>query len=145
MLLSVALSLLLSGNLLEGSYGCIAEAAQKPRPRKSRVKAKKVPSVPSPADIAVRREAIHKLMLNGEYQHDGAGELLGIGDISSVPALLRVLKDNPPIRKTDGRITYICTTAHALSALRKITGINGGATYEEWNVWWEQNKKYYEK
>jgi hypothetical protein len=55
------------------------------------------------------------------------------------------MKGEGDTRKADGRLTYICTAAHALSALRKITGINGGATYEEWSEGWEQNKKYYEK
>ena len=55
------------------------------------------------------------------------------------------MKGEDDTRKADGRLTYICTAAHALSALRKITGINGGATYEEWSEGLEQNKKYYEK
>ena len=75
-------------------------------------------------------------MLNGEYLHDGAGELLYIGDISSVPALLRVLKDNPPIKTYDGKIGFMCTTAHALQALRKITNHDAGTTYQEWGAWW---------
>lgn len=61
-------------------------------------------------------------MLKGEYQHDGAGELTYIGDITSVPASLRVLKDNPPTVYADGRKSYICTYAQASAALVKITG-----------------------
>ena len=81
-----------------------------------------------------RRAEVHKLMLNGEYLHDGAGELLYIGDISSVPALLVVLKKNPPYPNG----TMICTAAHALQALRKITGANPGIKYEDWSAWWEK-------
>lgn len=81
-----------------------------------------------------RRAEIHKLMLNGEYLHDGPGELAHIGDISSVPALLVVLKKNPPY--SNG--TMICTTAHALQALWKITGAKPGTTYEDWSAWWEK-------
>jgi hypothetical protein len=84
-----------------------------------------------------RREQVHKMMLAGQYAHDGAGELLYIGDMTSMPALLRALKDNPP--HADG--TMICTTGHIIAALRKITGHNAGKTYEEWNAWWEQYQK----
>jgi hypothetical protein len=79
-------------------------------------------------------------MLNGEYQHDGSLELLEIGDITSVPALLRVLKDNPPTIMPDGRLSGICTIAHAYAALVKITGTKH-KTYEEWSQWWEQYQK----
>lgn len=82
-----------------------------------------------------RREEVHKLMLKGEYLHDGSMELEGIGDISSVPALLVVLKENPPSQNGG----MICTTAHALKALQKITGANPGITYKDWSAWW---KKY---
>ncbi len=81
-----------------------------------------------------RRGEVHKLMLKGEYLHDGAGELADIGDISSVPALLVVLKKNPPMANG----SMICTTAHALQALRKITGANPGIKYEDWSAWWEK-------
>src|SRR5215207_1033852 len=127
--ISLIFGLILSLNVLPLD-GSDCEAAQKSRPRKPRARAPRIPAEPTPDVTDSRREAAHKLMLNGENQHDGAGELLEIGDISSAPALLRVLKDNPPTRKADGRLTYICTAAHALSALRRISGINGGATYE---------------
>lgn len=81
-----------------------------------------------------RRAEIHKQILNGENLHDGALHLQSIGDISSVPALLVVLKKNPPL--PSGSI--ICTAAHALIALRKITGANPGTKYEDWNAWWEK-------
>lgn len=81
-----------------------------------------------------RRAEVHKLMLKGEYLHDGAIELQTIGDISSVPALLVVLKKNPPY--SNG--TMVCTTAHALQALWKITGANLGNKYEDWSAWWEK-------
>ncbi|HXM36114.1 MAG TPA: hypothetical protein VN920_13060 [Pyrinomonadaceae bacterium] len=102
------------------------------------------PPDPPPEEIATRRRQIHKLMLKGEYEHDGAGELLYIGDITSVPALLRVLKDNPPTVLADGSKSYICTYAHASAALRKITGYNAGS-YEEWVAWWEEYRKSHPK
>lgn len=84
-----------------------------------------------------RRAEVHKLMLKGEYLHDGALELLSIGDISSVPALLVVLKKHPP--RPDG--VMICTTAHAVQALQKITGANLDAKYEAWSSWWEEHQR----
>lgn len=133
--------LLLVGFASDAVGGFKVEAAQRPRPRWSRARAKKKPAEPSPAQIAARREAVHAMMLEGGYQHDGAGELLYIGDITSVPALLRVLKDNPPIERPDGRLSYVCTTVHAISALVKVTGHSGPRNYEEWSAWWGQYQR----
>lgn len=43
-----------------------------------------------------RRKEVESLMLDGRYQHDGSGELIYIGTIESVPALIKVLEDHPP-------------------------------------------------
>jgi hypothetical protein len=102
------------------------------------------PPPPKPAELARRREEIYKLIFKGLYQHDGAGELLYIGDITSVPALLRILKDNPPTLLPSGRRSYICTYAHAVAALEKITGYEA-VTYEEWSAWWENYQKSHPK
>ena len=97
--------------------------------------------VPTPRPLTEkdisRRDYIHKRMLAGEYLHDGSGELLYIGDITSVPSLLVVLKKHPP----DSNGMMVCTTAHALQALQTITGANPGKTYEAWRNWWEQYQK----
>lgn len=42
------------------------------------------------------RERIENEMLAGENEHDGAIALMRIGDMGSVPALMRVLDDQPP-------------------------------------------------
>lgn len=100
----------------------------------STVKAELPEPKPSPLtekDIK-RRAEVHKLMLKGKYLHDGSLELAHIGDISSVPALLVVLKENPPYPNG----AMVCTSAHALHALRKITGENPGIKYEDWSAWW---------
>jgi hypothetical protein len=76
-------------------------------------------------------------MMRGEYLHDGSGVLSSVGDIESVPALLVVLKKNPP--GPNGGI--VCTAAHALEALEKITGANSGYTYKAWSTWWKNYKK----
>ena len=105
-----------------------------------------------------RRKWVETEMLNGRYQHDGSGELLYIGTIESVPALLQVLKDNPPatfpaeldpppppIGKAmtppqPPRKLYICTYAHAVAALRKITG-QTFVDYDEWLKWWTAHQQ----
>ena len=92
------------------------------------------PAFFSPEKQLKRRAEVEKLMLNGEYLHDGASELKYIGDINSVPALLVVLKKNPP----DSKGVMICTAAHALSALQTITGAKPGIRDEDWNDWWEK-------
>ena len=104
-----------------------APVAQQPAP---------TPRPLSEKDIK-RREEIHQMMLAGKYAHDGAGTLLHIGDMSSVPALLRALEDNPPMKNG----LMICTTEHILQALRKITNHNAGITYEQWAAWWEQYQR----
>jgi hypothetical protein len=98
------------------------------------------PPPPSLAALARRREQIHQLIFNGQYQHDGAGELGEIGDMTSVPALLRVLKDNPGWLLANGRRAYICTYSHAVAALTKITGHEAHA-YEDWVAWWDEYQK----
>ena len=87
-------------------------------------------------DIALRNETESKMM-RGEYLHDGSSILESVGDIESVPALLVVLEKYPPYPNG----TMVCTSAHALSALRKLTGANPGITHEAWSAWWETHKK----
>ena len=109
-----------------------------------------------------RRKIVENLLLKGEYEHDGSGELMYIGTIDSVPALMQVLKNHPPhivivdkeappfIRQKDDQLTYpskpkenkiyICTYAHAVFALHKITG-QKFIDYEDWKTWWENYQK----
>ena len=92
--------------------------------------------IPKPND-SERRVEIEARMLKGEYLHDGSLDLYSIGDMSSVPALLVVLKEYSPA--ANGAV--VCSAAHALEALRKITGVNPGSTYEAWSSWWEKHQK----
>lgn len=108
------------------------------------------------------------MLLRGEYHHDGSAELMYIGTMDSVPALLTVLQrhpgndpnnpylggDTPPWRgyhpgetadhpepeKRERRMIYICTYIHAVDALRKITG-QDLSEYEDWASWWESYQK----
>lgn len=88
-------------------------------------------------DIAWRNETEAKMM-KGEYLHDGAVDLAYVGDIESVPALLRVLKEYPA--SPNGGMA--CPSAHALDALRKITGADPGFTHKAWSDWWNNYKKH---
>lgn len=94
-------------------------------------------SCTSDPDGRLRKAQVEKEMLEGKRLHDGALELQTIGDIESVPALLVVLKENPPF--SNG--TMVCTAAHALAALRTITGENPGNRYEDWQKWYENRAK----
>lgn len=91
---------------------------------------------PTPTEQELRL-ATQEQMLRGENHHDGSSILESVGTIESVPALLKVLEDNPPIR--DG--ANICTAGHAIDALKKITGANPGYTYKEWKSWWDKYQK----
>jgi hypothetical protein len=42
-----------------------------------------------------RRKQVEAMLLRGEYHHDGSGELMYIGTMDSVPALLTVLQRHP--------------------------------------------------
>lgn len=96
---------------------------------------------PSPRELSTediaRRDVVEAKMMKGEYLHDGPSELIRVGDIDSVPALLVVLKKNPIFPNG----TMICIRAHALSALRQITGAYPGATDDAWLGWWAEYKK----
>ena len=102
----------------------------------SKIEVSPSPRQLSTEDIA-RRDEVEAKMMRGEYLHDGPGELSRIGDIESVPALLVVLKENPLFPNG----TMVCTRAHALSALRQITGAYPGATDDAWLGWWTEYKK----
>lgn len=87
-------------------------------------------------DEIARRKDVETKMLRGEYLHDGAIALGHVGDHNSVPALLVVLEKHPPFNNG----AMVCTTAHALAALKKITGADVGNTHEAWSSWWEEYK-----
>ena len=89
-----------------------------------------------------RRFEIHQLMLRGKCGHAGAADLMEIGKITSVPALLRLRRDNPPVERANGHRVITSTAALAIAALRKITGLNI-ESYEEWVEWWQRSSQYY--
>ena len=94
------------------------------------------PKLLTPESIA-RRDEVEAKMMRGEFLHDGPSELINVGDVDSVPAILVVLKKNPPYPNG----TMVCTRAHALQALKQITGADPGLTNEAWFAWWEDYKR----
>lgn len=96
---------------------------------------------PTPKQLSTedikRRDEVEAKRMRGEYLHDGPSELRHVGDIDSIPALLVVLKENPPYPNG----TMVCTRAHALAALRELTGAYPGETNEAWFEWWEEYKR----
>lgn len=111
------------------TLSCMGPANEKQVPQKASAS-------PTPSEQELRLRTQEQL-LRGENYHDGSSILESVGTIESVPALLKVLEDNPPIR--DG--ANICTAGHAIDALKKITGANPGYTYKEWRSWWDKYQK----
>lgn len=76
------------------------------------------------------RDAAHAaLRFPSLNPHDVYLVLLDHGDASSVPVLIHSLRWQPHT-PTHGRM--ICTKAHCLEALRKLTGRDMGKNYEDW-------------
>jgi len=100
--------------------------------KKGRIKSQKTIIV-----VELDRKSLEAQLLRGESEHDGSITLSHIGTIESVPALLAVLKKYP----VSPGGSMICTRAHALGALYKITGQKLGSGYEEWESWWNANKE----
>ena len=117
------------------------EAMQRSRPRKSRSQAKVTAQALSGDEK--KREEIHTLILNGKYQREDVAKLWEIGNRSSIPALIKVLEDHPSFVRDNGRVVIPLETIYAIEALRKISGLNMGATYQEWSEWWAGSKQYY--
>jgi len=90
--------------------------------------------VPTKEELRLKTQ---EQLLKGENHHDGSSILESVGTIESVPALLKVLEDNPP--SPDGAM--VCTAGHAIDALKKITGANPGYTYKDWKSWWDRYQK----
>jgi hypothetical protein len=146
---------LLLGVFLLAAFNSHEASAQKIQP----VKKQTVKTTSKTSTDSFRRQ-IEASLLRGEDQHDGSIKLIEIGTIESVPALLKVLEDHPPFNGNPGKNvddlnknsatnsepkkSYICTYAHAVAALRKITGQNY-TEYEDWRNWWEATGKIKQK
>jgi hypothetical protein len=67
--------------------------------------------------------------------HDAFLILVREGDAASIPSLLSGLSHQPHTLP-DGLM--VCTKAHCLEALRRITGHNAGPNYADWQRWWDE-------
>jgi hypothetical protein len=83
-------------------------------------------------------EQYKRELLEGKgNDHDFPMMLAETEDINCVPALIAVLKRHPLFDNGE----MICTRAHCLGALRKLTGQNLGNTDEVWENWWAHYQK----
>lgn len=102
-------------------------------------------SSPSPdtPEAAARREVLHQILdrakTQGDGIHDACGELDYVGDASSIPHIIRVLRLFPD-EEIDGTpsLGIVCTQKHCVDALEHLTGVNVGVTYSSWREWWER-------
>ena len=98
----------------------------------------------SPQDrVRERDELHHRLDVATEQDelHDACGELIYVGDSSSVPHLIQALKLFPDaeLGPNEGAV---CTRFHCVGALRKITGAtNVGMSYSSWKQWYESSQR----
>jgi len=87
-------------------------------------------------DTATRseiREVCHQVLrFPVGNHHDAFIYLMGTGDKSSVPILIRALKWNEP----DGDF-IVCTTKHCVDALYSLTGMKMGNHHSAWKHWWK--------
>ncbi|HKQ79126.1 MAG TPA: hypothetical protein VJ810_35855 [Blastocatellia bacterium] len=93
-----------------------------------------------PPGYIVSPEAAQKvreaLLAGAGNDHDDPMNLAEYGDIDSVPAMIAVLKRNPANGKW-----MVCTRAHCLTALRKLTKADVGDETEDWEKWWAAYQK----
>ena len=96
---------------------------------------------PSPTE---ERDRFHQILDRARNEedgvHDACGGLIHVGDQSSVPHLIRVLRLFPDeeIAGKPGR-GIVCTQGHCVMALERITGAKVGVSYSSWKRWWSEN------
>ena len=66
--------------------------------------------------------------------HDAFITLIYCGDADSIPYLLCGLWWQPDTEPGEG---MVCTKAHCLDALKRITGHDAGSNYSDWAAWWD--------
>ena len=83
-----------------------------------------------------RLEVAHQVLSFPLGMHHDAFLLVNdYGDVKSIPYLLRGLRWQPYTGPGDRAM--VCTKAHCLTALRRITGHDAGLNYEDWARWWQ--------
>jgi hypothetical protein len=74
---------------------------------------------------------------DGDPFHDAAAALANVGDASSVPHLIRALHFFADQEIAGTKFGIICTQAHLVEALQRITGAKVGVSYSSWKRWWD--------
>jgi hypothetical protein len=130
--------LLIVALMLTSADAALGQAAQTAKPAVRHTEGKKSRE----QDRAKRLAATHRILdqasdPNSAQLHDVCAGLIGAGDSSSVPHLIRVLKlfpDHEP-----GKLEVIlCTQGHCVEALERITKAKPGYSYSSWRRWWNQ-------
>jgi len=88
------------------------------------------------------RTRYHGILDRATHQDDGIHDtclaLVGVGDASSVPHLIRVLKLFPDVEiKGKPGMGIICTQFHCVAALEHSTRAKVGVSYSSWKRWWD--------
>lgn len=100
------------------------------------------PRTPHDPGAADRRRTLHEILDRATDEndgiHDACGELLHVGDESSVPHLIRALRffGDGELPLPPG-VGLVCTQSHCVDALEHITGAKVGISYSSWRAWWE--------
>ncbi len=125
---------------------CVTSAAGRPDAASESDKPTATQTAPSPALIdqgtLAKRLELHRILDRATSEHDGihdaCGGLFYVGDESSVPHLIRVLKffGDAELPLPPG-VGLVCTQWHCVGALEKITGVKVGVSYASWKRWWE--------
>jgi hypothetical protein len=100
-----------------------------------------LPRTPHDPGAAASRRTLQRILDRAtdanDGVHDACGGLLRVGDESSVPHLIRVLRffgdAELPLPPDVG---IVCTHAHCVDALEHITGVKVGISYLSWKRWW---------
>ena len=99
------------------------------------------PRTPHDPGASDRRRTDHKILDRATDEHSGVhdacSELLYVGDDSSVPHLIRVLRvfGDAELPLPPG-VGILCTQSHCVDALEHITGAKVGISYSSWKRWW---------
>jgi len=92
--------------------------------------------------IARKRAKYHRILDSAEKPnndvHLALGELGFYGDESSVPHLISALSLFPD-RELSGNVGMICTQAHCVYDLEKLTSVKVGVSFSSWKAWWEKS------
>ena len=82
----------------------------------------------------VRHVAHRMISLPWGNHHDAFVALGEVGNVESIPYLIRALKwQQPP----DGNGGVVCTTAHCSRRLWELTGMWFRSDYAKWKQWWD--------